>query len=175
MASKKKKEKKAEQDGGDTAEGKAKSGGIVPKAGMLVAMLAVSFGTVYLLPRPDPAPAVDPSAEDGHGAEVEHEMDLEEHTDYFALTPFTISLQGNNRILKIGITLEVVSDEADYMDPSDPKVRDAFTGYLRALRLEQIEDAAFMVQMRSQLLRRAQLILGQENVRGILITDFLVR
>ena len=48
-------------------------------------------------------------------------------------------------------------------------------GYLRALRVEQIEDAAFMAQMRAQLLRRAQLILGAENIHSILITDFLVQ
>lgn len=175
MASKKKKEKKAATEDGDAVEDSPKSGGIIPKVGMFVALLAVSFGTVYLLPRPEPAPPAEASHAGDHDEEAKHEIDLEEDTSYFELNPFTISLQGNSRILKIGITLEVISGEADYMDPSDPKVRDAFTGYLRALRLEQIEDAAFMAQMRAQLLRRAQLILGQENVRGILITDFLVR
>ena len=91
------------------------------------------------------------------------------------LTPLTISLQNNNRILNIGITLETLAGEEDYIDPSDPKIRDAFMGYLRALRIEQIEDSAFMAQMRAQLLRRAQLILGAENIHSILITDFLVQ
>lgn len=175
MAGKKKKEKKVKPEDGDTGDTNVKSGGILPKAAMFVALLAVSFGTVYLLPRPAPVTVVEASSDSDHSEDAAHEMDLEEDTSYFELNPFTISLQGNNRILKIGITLEVISGEADYIDPSDPKVRDAFTGYLRALRLEQIEDAAFMAQMRAQLLRRAQLILGQENVRGILITDFLVR
>lgn len=162
----------------ETAEDGApekKGGGLISKIGLAVAVGLVSFGTVYLLPRPDPAPAPDASAEHEGGGHAEPELDLDEDTEYFELDPFTISLQNNNRILKIGITLEVISGESDYIDPSDPKLRDAFTGYLRALRLEQIEDAAFMAQMRAQLLRRAQLIFGEDEVRGILITDFMVR
>jgi len=49
------------------------------------------------------------------------------------------------------------------------------TGYLRALKPEQIRDAAYMAQMRAQLVRRARLILGTDAVFGILITDFLVQ
>lgn len=174
MASKKSKPKKPDAADGSQPESKP-SGGLVSKLVLAVAVGLVSFGTVFLLPRPD-APAHDTAeaSDPGHG-ETAEEFELSADTSYLELTPFTISLQNNNRILKIGITLEVLSSEYDYIDPSDPKVRDAFTGYLRALRLEQIEDAAFMAQMRAHLLRRAQLVFGQDEVRGILITDFLVR
>lgn len=174
MAKKKQKSASPAQGAdGETAE--KKSGGIVSKAVMLVALGAASFGTVFLLPRPGKAPQPDASHESAEGHETAEPLDLDEATGYLELNPMTITLQDGMRILKIGITLETLSGEEAYIDPNDPKIRDAFMGYLRALRVEQIQDAAFMAQMRAQLLRRAQLILGPEKVRGILITDFLVR
>ena len=175
MAKKKKSKTKdtSETAGEDTPKGKG--GGLLPKLVMVVAMGLVSFGTVYLLPRPDNTSHDTPASEEAAHHDKAPDLGLVEDTGYLELTPLTITLQDDLRVLKIGITLEILAGEEDYIDPSDPKIRDAFMGYLRALRLEQIEDAAFMAQMRAQLLRRAQLILGQDTVRGILITDFLVR
>lgn len=174
MAKKKKQKPAAEEEQIEGAEGEQKKskGGMISKLAMLLALGAASFGTVYLLPRP--APVV---AEAAHDDDKDEEviLDLTEETSYLELNPMTISLQDNLRVLKIGITLETLAGEETGIDPNDPKVRDAFMGYLRALRLEQIKDASFMAQMRAQLLRRAQLVLGPEKVRGILITDFLVR
>ena len=170
MAKKEKKQKKTEPGEGTPK----KKGGAIGPAVTLVALGAASFGTVFMLPGNNQKPEESYEAE-MVAHETEEELDLMVDTGYLELTPLTITLQNNNRILKIGITLETLAGEEDYIDPNDPKIRDAFMGYLRALRIEQIEDAAFMAQMRAQLLRRAQLILGVENIHGILITDFLVR
>jgi flagellar FliL protein len=174
MAKKKEKPKKAPDKEGNE-NGKKKSGsGFIGQIVTMIALGAASFGTVFMLP--DNMPAENTAFEkDTAHHNSEPELQLTVPTGYLELKPLTISLQENARILKIGITLEILAGEEDYIDPNDPKVRDAFMGYLRALRLEQIEDAAFMAQMRAQLLRRAQLILGAENIRAILITDFLVR
>lgn len=178
MAKKKKQKKQdaAPVDGNPEGEetGKKSGGGFVSKLAMLIALGAASFGTVFLLPRPAPIVAHTEAAEEDHHAE-EVELDLTEETTYLELNPMTISLQDDMRILKIGITLETLAGHEAEIDPNDPKIRDAFMGYLRALRLDQVQDAAFMAQMRAQLLRRAQLVFGQDTVRGILITDFLVR
>ena len=170
MAKKDKKQKKTET-GDETPK---KKGGAIGALVTLVALGAASFGTVFMLPGNDQESEVSHNAE-MTSYEAEEKLDLTVDTSYLELTPLTISLQTNNRILKIGVTLETLAGEEDYIDPNDPKIRDAFMGYLRALRLEQIEDAAFMAQMRAQLLRRAQLVLGAETIHGILITDFLVR
>ncbi|MEP6342116.1 MAG: flagellar basal body-associated FliL family protein [Maricaulaceae bacterium] len=171
MAKKKEKPKKGTDN--DDAPPK-KKGGTIGALVTLIALGAASFGTVFMLPSNDPVSHEDNEKEMATD-ETQPKLDLTVDTGYLELTPLTLSLQNNNRILKIGITLETLAGEEDYIDANDPKIRDAFTGYLRALRLEQIEDAAFMAQMRAQLLRRAQLILGAENIRSILITDFLVQ
>ncbi len=166
----------SEAKAGDAADAPAKSGGgIISKAALVIALGAASFATVFLLPRPEPVAIDTAHAEGGEHSTEDAKLDLTVDTAYLELNPLTISLQNDQLILRIGITLETLAGEEDYIDPNDPKIRDAFTGYLRALKPEQINDAAFMAQMRAQLLRRAQLILGPEVVHGILITDFLVR
>jgi len=174
MAKKKAKAKTPADQADNGKSGKKSGGGFLSQIFILVALGAASFGTVFMLPGANPGTAPETVEEVEHEAEVP-ELDLTEELGYLALTPLTISLQDDSRILKIGITLETLAGEEEYIDPSDPKIRDAFMGYLRALRMEQIEDPAFMAHMRAHLLRRAQLIFGAEKIRGILITDFLVR
>jgi len=161
----------------EKAEGESEKqkGGMIGKAVMMLAMGAASFGTVYFLPGKD----IPPAAEDAHHADPHAPKltahDLMQDAEFATLDPMTLSLLDGSRFLKIGLTLEVAAGEAGYIDPNDPKIRDAFTGYLRALDMSQIQDPAFMVQMRTQLLRRARLILGQDAIYSVLITDFLIQ
>lgn len=178
MAKKKdKKAKAASPDAeSDATEGSGKSGSsLIFQIIMVLVVGAASFAAVFLLPRDEPASTEHGSEHGSEHADAEPELDLAPDTTFLELTPLTLSLSDNRRTLKIGITLEVISGEEGYIDPDDPKIRDAFMGYLRSLRTEQLEDAAFMAQMRAQLLRRAEVILGPGKIHGILITDFLVR
>ncbi len=175
MAKKEKKKKGAPKPAADGEEASPKKGGgLVGQIALMAVLGAGSFGTVWFLPsRVDSAPA-EHSAAQAHTPAAEP-LDLKVDPEFVALNPFTISLDGGNSLLKIGITLEVSEEAAYDIDPNDPQLRDAFTGYLRALKPEQIRDAAYMAQMRAQLVRRARLILGTDAVFGILITDFLVQ
>ena len=172
----KKKDKKANANPDSDGQDSKKSGpGLVSQIIIAMALGAASFVTVYMLP--DRANAASEMK-----AKTEHTVDpldgvFPSQTDltYIKLDDLTLTLGDLDRILKIGITLEVIDTGELYVDPSDPLLRDAFTGYLRSLRTEQIEDASFMVQLRAQLLRRAQLVLGTDTIHGVLITDFLVR
>jgi len=170
----KKKSKKPEPNSDDGKANEKSSGQMISKLLMLIVLGTASFGTVFMLPS-NAAPELHEEMTTKADVHIDEPLALTKETGFLPLSPLTISLQDNARILKIGITLETTKGEEDYIDPNNPKVRDAFMGYLRALRVEQIEDAAFMAQMRSQLLRRAKLILGADVVQGILITDFLVR
>ena len=152
-----------------------KKGGLVGKLALAVTLAAASFGTVFFIPSNDvPAHTADSEA---HAVESETHAALDLNVDpvFIELTPFTISLDGGNSLLKIGITLEA-SEEVSYdIDPNNPQLRDAFTGYLRALKPSQIRDAAYMARLRAQLLRRARLVFGSDAIYGVLITDFLVQ
>ncbi len=150
-----------------------------PKKGSLlglvltpVVLAAASFGTVYFLPEKEPViMAPTESVEYKEPIDIGIPKDMETVT----LSQITVSIGQNKQVLRIGITLEAPPESIAYISPDDPRLRDAFMGYLRAIDVQQLQDAAFMVQLRAQLLRRAKLVLGPENVYGVLITDFLVR
>lgn len=151
-----------------------KKGGLFGKVALGVALGAASFGTVLFIPG---GSVPETSMIEAHAeAEAKAEpLDLEVGTSYVELTPFMISLDGGNSLLKIGITLEATEDASYDINPDDPQLRDTFTGYLRALKPDQIRDAAYMARLRSQLLHRARLAFGADSVHGVLITDFLVQ
>lgn len=154
---------------------KAKSG-ILGKLILPIVLGITSFSTVYFLPRAEPVVEV------AAATQGEHEIHAPENTEpvpietsFITLEPFTVSLKGRSRILRLSITVEAPVDMADMIDPKDPKLRDAFMGYLSALGMEQVGDAAFLVRLRAQLTRRARFVLGADSVHNILITDFMVR
>jgi len=149
-----------------------KKGGLIATLVTPLVLGGVAFGTVYFLPEKD--------VESHVPVEVvaqEKAIDIGVPTDMetISLSVMTVSIGQNKQVLRIGITLEAPAESISYISPDDPRLRDAFMGYLRAIEVSQLQDAAFMAQLRSQLLRRAKLVLGAENVYGVLITDFLVR
>ena len=156
---------------------KKKGGGMIATIITAVALGGASFATVFMLPDKDAkgdgyADGVACAADAKADQPEMHELRYSEDASYVTLEPLTITIGGGTNLLKIGIVLETTDSD---IDPNDPLLRDSFTGYLRALKLEQIHDAAYMTQMRAQLLRRAQLIKGRDTVSGVLITEFLLR
>ncbi len=167
---KKEKKKKVKKEG----DGNAKKGGMLGKLALVVAMGATSFCTVFFLPRPEPVAAV-VAENDSHAKEEEHTEPEPVATAFLDMESFTVSLKGRQRVLRLGVTLETPEDMVEFINPNDPQLRDAFMGYLSAIEMKQVEDAAFLVRLRAQLTRRARFVLGEANVQSVLITDFLVR
>ena len=165
---------KSAASGDDSAPAK-KKGGLIGQLALGVALAGASFGSTFFIPSAQ-AP-VDVSSHDDHASAEPEKVPLELDADptFISLRPFAISLDGGNSLLKIGITLEASEDASYSIDPENPQLRDAFTGYLRALKPSQIRDAAYMARVRGQLLRRARLVFGADAIYGILITDFLVQ
>lgn len=150
-----------------------KKGGLIGALLTPLVLAGVAFGTVYFLPSSAPVMIAHSDVATAH---VE-QPDLDIPTDFetVSLSEMTVSIGQDKQVLRIGITLEAPSASAANISPDDARLRDAFMGYLRAIEVSQLKDAAFMAQLRAQLLRRAKLVLGSENVYGVLITDFLVR
>lgn len=88
-----------------------------------------------------------------------------------AIEPVLVSLGEANRVLKLGLALELADGD---IDPDTPRLRDAFTGYIRTIGPEAISDPNFHSQLKRQLLHRARVVLGPESVTDILITDFMI-
>ena len=176
MAKKKADKKpKGESPEGDDSP-KSGKGGLIGALLTPLILGGVSFAAVFMLPSPT-APydsdASEPSAEHEPISDTYEKPDVK--TDIVSLDQMTLSINRGQNILRINLALEVPSEKRETVNPADPRLRDAFMGYLRAVDIAGLEDAAFMPQLREQLLRRSKLVLGNETVTAILITDFLIR
>jgi len=154
---------------------KTKKMGALSKLILPITLAITSFCTVYFLPRDSVPISGKANHQTGASHMSEEYAPQQIATSFVTLEPFTVSIKGRSRILRLGITLEIPKMNMAKIDADNPKLRDAFMGYLSVLDMKQVEDAAFLVGLRAQLTRRAKFVLGADNIQNILITDFMVR
>ncbi len=95
---------------------------------------------------------------------------------FVPLEPVTItlgSLAANNH-LRFAAQLEVnLAYQADVVLLA-PRILDVINGYLRAVEVSELGDPNALVRMRSQMLRRIQIVTGEGRVRDLLVTEFVL-
>jgi len=156
---------------------KKKGGGLMTQLVLAIVLGCTAFGTVWFMPaRSSGTGECAPTGEVKSTATLLPELGLSEIT-FIEMEPMIITLgeEASSRNLRIGITLETAKADQEDILFAQPKLRDAFTGYLRALEVSDIEDPNSIIRLRAQLQRRAEVILGNQSVRGVLITDFVIR
>ncbi|MGB5870308.1 MAG: flagellar basal body-associated FliL family protein [Albidovulum sp.] len=86
----------------------------------------------------------------------------------------TLAHGANGRFLHFTTQLEVAKAyEADVM-LLEPRILDVLNGYLRAIETHELEDPTALVRLRSQMLRRVQIVTGEGRVRDLLVTEFVI-
>lgn len=95
---------------------------------------------------------------------------------YVALPSMIISLpQGTGRgHLKFTAQLETPPEAASEVEAHIPRVLDVLNGYLRAVDVSTFEDPGVLSDLRKQMLRRVQVVVGVEAVRDFLVTEFVL-
>jgi len=94
---------------------------------------------------------------------------------FVPLEPMVISLPGGGtRHLRFTAQLEVPSAAQSDVELLLPRVVDVFNSYLRAVEVADLEEPTALLRFRSHLLRRAQLVLGDERVSNLLVMEFVV-
>lgn len=113
-----------------------------------------------------------------HEAETTHPEELASLPDlaFVALDPLVISLPngGPNRYLKFSAQLEVVPAHMAEVAAIKPRVVDVLNGYLRAVETADLEDPTALMRLRSQMLRRVQVVAGEGRVTDLLIMEFVL-
>lgn len=120
------------------------------------------------------------SAASGHGDGAaegggEHAGDLPPIA-FVPLDPVIITLGAvsDNMHLKFAAQLEVNAPMEDEVTLLKPRILDVLNGYLRAVEVPELSDPHALVKLRSQMLRRIQIVTGEGRVRDLLVTEFVL-
>ncbi|MDJ1008260.1 MAG: flagellar basal body-associated FliL family protein [Paracoccaceae bacterium] len=97
-------------------------------------------------------------------------------TAYVDIDPMIVSIArpGGIAQLRLNLSLEVDKAKAAEVAEMMPRLLDVLNSYLRALDTVDIGDASTLVRLRSQMLRRVQIVVGGDTVKDILIQEFVV-
>ncbi len=127
------------------------------------------------------------NSESGAEGEKEAAAGHDEHTEgddgipkasaaFVPIDPLVISISGTNgtRFLRFGAQLEVPPEHEATVAATLPRVVDVLNGYLRAVDIEELADPDVLVRLRGQMLRRVQVVTGQDQVRDLLIMEFVL-
>ena len=95
---------------------------------------------------------------------------------FVPLDPLMISMPRSSEYkhLRFRGELEVPKKHKADVELVIPRIVDVLNGYLRALELSDIEQAASLTRLRSQMLRRVQIVAGPGKVNDLLIMEFVL-
>ncbi|MEZ5715424.1 MAG: flagellar basal body-associated FliL family protein [Paracoccaceae bacterium] len=116
------------------------------------------------------------SAADGHGdSGGGHGAGLPDIA-FVPVEPMVVSLGMGSEMkhLRFRAQLEVEPHYQAEVEKLLPRVVDVLNSYLRALDLGDIADASALVRLRAQMLRRIQIVTGENRVNDLLIMEFVL-
>lgn len=95
---------------------------------------------------------------------------------FIELEPLTISIgpESGGRYLIFAGHLEVPTQYQADIEHLTPRVLDVLNTYLRVVEAEELATPSSLLRLRSQMLRRVQLVTGDDRVNDLLVTQFVV-
>jgi flagellar FliL protein len=116
-----------------------------------------------------------PKESESHAATNEHPEALPD-ISFIEIDPILISLNDTESIrhLRFRAQLEVEAAYRADVEYILPRVTDVLNGYLRALATTDLEKPQALIRIRSQMLRRVQIVVGKGRVRDLLIMEFVL-
>ena len=95
---------------------------------------------------------------------------------FVPIVPILVSLGpgSNAKHLRFQAQLEVEKAYVNDVTTLLPRVVDVLNSYLRAIEPEELEEAGALLMLRSQMLRRAQIVVGDGRIRDLLIMEFVL-
>ena len=183
-----------EGEEGEVAPGKKKLPlKMIIIAGVAAALVLGGGGTAaFLFLKPKPEAAADKKGEHGKKKKEEKKGEKGKGDDksavqvaegpdgvFFATLPNVVvnmqTADGRPTFLKLKLTLEVPNqDTVDALQPSMPRLQDMFQTFLRELRPEDLQGSQGSYQLRTEILRRVNLVIAPSKVNAVLIEEMLI-
>ncbi len=136
----------------------------------LVALMAAggAFGATYLGLLP--LGGSQEQSQDEGGAKSLAEL------GFVPIPPLVVSLGAaeEGRHLRFVAQIETSRTGTAEVEHLMPRIVDVINGYLRAVEVAQLEDPSALIRLRAQILRRVQMVTGPDQVRDVLITEFVL-
>lgn len=181
---------------GEEAEGGKKKPGIMKLAlfiGLPVLILVLGGAAAFLLLSGGGDDA-DQHAEAGehgevtgeHGGGGSHAGGSGANLTVATLPDLIVSItdaNGRNSLLTLQLSFEtpdadllhdLVEEDGETLTADGRRLVDLYMGFLRELRPDDLSGSAGYQRIRMELLRRAELVLGEERVSAVLITNVLI-
>ncbi|MDA7827260.1 flagellar basal body-associated FliL family protein [Rhodobacteraceae bacterium] len=95
---------------------------------------------------------------------------------FVPIDPMTVSLEHGQKThhLRFKAELDVPQGARNEVVAMMPRIVDVLNTFLRALSLEDIKHPSALTKIRSQMLRRVKIVLGDHRVNDILVMEFVV-
>lgn len=95
---------------------------------------------------------------------------------FIEIPKIIISLDENAgaRHLQFSAQIEVAKGHEAETQHLMPRILDVLNGYLRAVDAQQLTDRSSLFRLRAQMLRRIKIVVGEQAVRDLLITEFVM-
>ena len=116
------------------------------------------------------------TADEKEQVEVTEEAEPLPELAFVPMETLVINLPEDARARHLLFTaqLEVDPQYTSEVEALLPRVVDILNGYLRAVKLAELEDPTALIRLRAQMLRRVQVVVGDGRVRDILIMEFVL-
>ena len=95
---------------------------------------------------------------------------------FVPVDPMTISMgrPADQRFLRFRAQLEVKADYESDVAALMPRVVDVLNTYLRSITMADVEDPSSLLELRSQMRRRIDLVVGGDKINDLLVMEFVV-
>lgn len=95
---------------------------------------------------------------------------------FLPVDPLIVSLgpASNSRHLRFAATLEVPSDKAGDVQHLMPRISDALNSFLQAVEERDVASRDSLLRLRGQMLHRVRLVVGEDRVRDLLVSEFVL-
>ena len=97
---------------------------------------------------------------------------------FYTLPDIVVNMQtadGKPSYLKLKLTLELPGqDTVDVIEPNRPRLQDMFQNFLRELRPEDLAGSQGSYQLRTEILRRVNLVIAPAKINSVLIEEMLI-
>jgi flagellar FliL protein len=95
---------------------------------------------------------------------------------FVPLDPIVINIGSGstNRHLRFRAELEVEPDQKSQVMSALPRITDILNTYLRSVKVSDLQEPFALIKLRSQMLRRIQMVTGEYRVRDLLVMEFVL-